>query len=147
MNHPNRLPNAPVLFITLVLLALLSGCATVHDMAVNRKTAQLDLKGKGLVLMSMEVSNQFHTDYQPKFIVINLETPGAEDKAHRHNFKVDEEGMVVSASGSHYLTRMALDPGHYLLVGAPCLYHSLFIMGSCYLPILGDIEVSADTVT
>jgi len=135
-----------ILFVALIFLTFLSGCATVHEMAVDGKAERLDLQGKGMVLLSMEVFNQVHADYQPRLVVINLETPGAEDKAHRHNFKVDEEGMVAGASGRHYLARMALAPGRYLLVGAPCLYHSLFIVSSCYLPILGEIDVVPNTV-
>ncbi|GAV20200.1 hypothetical protein MMIC_P1164 [Mariprofundus micogutta] len=131
----------------LVGLLFFSGCATVHDMGLTKETKTLELNGKGLVLMSMEVSNQYKTDYQPQILVAHVETPDAKERADRHNFKTDMDGTVSSANGTRYLLRMELTPGHYVVRGASCMYRSIFLMAQCMMPVHGDIEVKADSVT
>ena len=126
---------------------LFTGCATVHDMGLTKATKTLELKGKGLVLMSMEISNQYKTDYQPQILLAYVETPDAKEKSNRHNFKTDMDGTVSSSNGSRYLLRMELDPGHYVVRGASCMYRSLFLMAQCMMPVHGDIEVKGGSVT
>lgn len=133
--------------LALVALLFLSGCATVHEMGVNAGTERLDLDGKAMVLMSVEVGNQYSPDYQPQILVAHVETPDAKEKSDRHNFKTDLEGTVSSSAGTRYLLRMELDPGRYVVRGATCMYRSLFIAATCLLPIHADIEVAPGTVT
>jgi len=131
----------------MMALLLLSGCATVHEMGLKKGDSQLELKGKGMVLMSMEISNQYKPDYQPQIIAAQIEKPGAKSKEDRDNFQTDLEGTVSSASGTRYLLRMELQPGHYIIRGALCSYHSFFVMASCQMPVHGDFIVEADKVT
>jgi len=128
-------------------IGLLSGCATVHEMGVDRNTKTLALDGKGLVLMSLQVSNAYKPEYQPQVIVAHVETPNADTQEDRHNYKTDLDGTVSSGGGARYLLRMELPPGKYVIRGATCMYQSLFLVASCQLPIHADIEVSANTVT
>ncbi len=129
------------------IFALLSGCATVHDMGVNKSTEKLNLNGNGMLLMSLEISNLYKPDYQPQILVIHIETPDADSKENRHNFKTDLDGTISSSAGSRYLLRMKIPPGKYVVRGATCIYHSLFLTSSCLLPIHADIEVKANTTT
>ena len=131
----------------LTIIILLSGCATVHDMGVNKSTEKLNLDGNGLLLMSLEISNLYKPDYQPQILVTHLETPGADSKEDRHNFKTDLDGTVSSSAGTRYLLRMKIPPGKYVVRGATCMYRSLFLASSCLLPIHADIEVKGDTTT
>lgn len=143
----NNIRRARNLGLITAALFFLSGCATVHEMGVTKNSTKLALDKKGLVLMSMEVSNQYKSDYQPHIIVANIETPDADSKKDRHNFKTDLEGTVASSVGSRYLMRMELDPGKYVVRGALCMYSSILLHGSCFLPIHADIEVKAGSVT
>lgn len=133
--------------IAIAAISLFSGCATVHEMGVDRKTTTLNLDGKALVLMSLEVSNEYKPDYQPQILVTHVETPDAQSTEDRHNFKTDLDGTITSGGGTRYLLRMELPPGKYVVRGATGMYRSLFLNASCLLPIHTDIEVSANTVT
>ncbi len=133
--------------LIVVSLALLSGCATMHEMGLDKSTKTLELSGKGLVLMSLELSNQYKTEYQPQAIVVHVETPGAKNKADRHNFKTDMDGTVSSSNGTRYMLRMDLEPGQYVVRGASCMYRSLFLIAQCMMPVHGEIEVKANRVT
>jgi hypothetical protein len=137
-----------VRFLSLALmLGLMSGCATVHEMGVNKATTSLDLKGKALLLMSLQVANGYKPDYQPTVNVVYFETGAADSKEKRHNFKPDLEGTIVNSEGARYLLRMELEPGKYVLRGAGCMYRSFMLLGSCFMPIHADVEAKADTIT
>ena len=131
----------------IMALALLSSCATVHEMALKKSDQSLSLNGKGMVLMSMEISNHYKSEYQPQIIVSQVEKPNAKEKKDRDNFKTDMDGTVASSDGSRYLLRMELKPGHYILRGAMCTYRSLFIMATCQMPVHGEFDVQADQIT
>ncbi|OIO67120.1 MAG: hypothetical protein AUJ57_11685 [Zetaproteobacteria bacterium CG1_02_53_45] len=118
-----------LLMLVAVSALLFTGCATVHDMSLTKATKTLELKGKGLVLMSMEISNQYKTDFQPQIFLAYVETPDAKEKANRHNFKTDMDGTVSSSNGSRYLLRMELAPGRYVVRGASCNYKSSLLSG------------------
>lgn len=128
-------------------VALISGCATVHEMGVKKDTKHLKLDNKGLLLMSVQVANEYKPDYQPQVIVAFVEKPNAQSKEDRHNFKTDLEGTISSSDGSRYLLRMELEPGKYVVRGASCMYRSLFLIGSCFIPIHADIVVEPNKVT
>lgn len=128
-------------------ILLLTGCATVHEMGLKKGDDHLDLNGKGMVLMSMEISNQYKPDFQPQISVAQVETPNADSKKDRNNFKTDMEGTVSSSNGTRYLLRMELDPGHYIIRGALCHYHSFLVMAACQMPVHGEFTVEADKVT
>lgn len=145
--YSNRTKKILNWWLIIAALLFLSGCATVHDMGVTKSTTKLALDKKGLVLMSLEVSNQYKPDYQPHIIVANIETPDADSKKDRHNFKTDLEGTVATGVGSRYLMRMELDPGKYVVRGAICMYSALLLNGSCFLPVHADIEVKPGTIT
>ncbi|HKI62593.1 MAG TPA: hypothetical protein VKA31_09895 [Mariprofundaceae bacterium] len=135
------------LIFSAAAILLLSGCATVHEMALKKGDQSLALKGKGMVLMSMEISNHYKPDYQPQIIVAQVEKPNAKEKKDRDNFKTDMDGTVASSNGSRYLLRMELNPGHYIIRGAMCRYQSLFIMATCQMPVHGEIEVKANEIS
>jgi hypothetical protein len=135
------------LMLAAMMLALLSGCATVHQMAVTKETKKLDLKDKALLLMSLELNHEYKPDYQPKVTVVHLETRDADSKADRHNYVPDIDGTIPTPDGSRYLLRMEIDPGQYVLRGASGMYHSLFLLGSCMMPIHADIQAKPNTVT
>lgn len=130
-----------------VLLGLLSGCATVHEQGITTETKEIDLKGNGLVLMTLLVDNQFKPSYQPEVLVTHIETPNADSKEQRHNFKTDKEGAIATTEGTRYFLRMELPPGEYVVRGATCMYRSLLIVGTCIMPIHADITVTPDSIT
>lgn len=135
------------LLFTTFALALLSGCASVHQMSITKETKELDLKDKALLLMSLELKHDYKPDYQPNVTVVHIETPNAESKAERHNFVPDADGTVQIGGTNRYLLRMELDPGKYVLRGATAMYHSLFLFGSCMMPIHANFEAKPNTVT
>lgn len=145
LNHLSTWPRR--LLALAAILSLMSGCATVHEMGVDKNTETLNLNGDGLVLMSLELSNQYKPDYQPQVLVTHVETPDADSTEDRHNFKTDLDGTINSGGGSRYMLRMQLKPGKYVVRGATCMYRALLLNAICLLPIHADIEVSADTVT
>jgi len=126
---------------------LVTGCATVHESAITKEDRTLSLNGEGMILLSLQVNNQYQPDYQPQIIVVNVETPNAKNKKDRHNFKTDLDGTVSSANGTRYLMRMQLKEGKYIARGAFCAYNSLFVHANCFVPIHTGFEVKANKVT
>jgi hypothetical protein len=137
------------LFTTVCIgLLLLSGCATVHESGITKDDKTLSLNAdEGMVLLSIQVSNHYKPDYQPQIIVVNVETPNATSKKDRHNFKTDLDGTISSADGTRYLMRMRLKEGKYIARGAFCVYNSIFVHASCFLPIHAEFEVKGNTIT
>jgi hypothetical protein len=135
------------LLLATMMLALLSGCATVHQMAITKETKKLDLKDKALLLMSLELIHEYKPDYQPKVTVVHLETPNADSKAERYNYVPDIDGTIPAPDGNRYLLRMEIEPGQYVLRGARGMYHGFLILGSCMMPIHADIQAKPNTVT
>ena len=130
-----------------LFILIISGCATVHEMGVKKADQKVNLNNQGMVLMSIEVDNQYKPDYQPQIMVVNIETPDAESKKDRHNFKTDMEGIITSSHGTRYLMRMKLQPGEYIARAALCQYYALFLMATCQIPIHGEFKVNAGEIT
>ena len=52
-----------IIFFNIFLVFLsLNGCSTVHNMNIDTSGSSLDLDGKGMLLMSLEFSNEIRPE-------------------------------------------------------------------------------------
>ncbi|MFZ6862781.1 hypothetical protein ACO0K7_09110 [Undibacterium sp. Ji67W] len=135
--------------ITLILAAsFLTGCATVNEMAFDKKSTSLDTSQKSVVLMTVEVSRSDNSRFVPEPNVVRLDIPGVPDKAGHQNFKINKESDFV-ATNDHkiYLIRMALPPGTYRLDDVTGFARAFPINGMFMVPLYVNFTVQPNSVT
>lgn len=134
MNIARRITTA--IAVTLSLLA--SGCATRTPMAFESDTERLTPESKPVFLMTATLKNTYHTSFQPKLLVVNVEKPDAKEAADRLNFIMDAKARSQETNspdvGSTYLLRMALAPGQYEIRGMTSRTLTFPILGSFFTP-------------
>jgi len=128
------------------IMVLLSGCATPIHMSPTTATQILDTSKDSVVLMSLTLTNDFHPSYQPSPIVVNVERGAADQRSDRLNFLFDSEGTSESKTGNHYLVRMSLPPGKYVLRGVTGQSGIFPFHGMFFTPLDYDIDVAPNSV-
>jgi hypothetical protein len=126
---------------------VLSGCATVNNTAVNRYSQTVDTSAKSVVLVAVEVYRTDNSRFVPEPFVIKTQTPHAQSKAERQNFKFGRETGSYDKNGHPvYLVSMSLPPGQYLL-GDVMGNASAFPVNSIFdVPLLIDFTVKPHSI-
>jgi hypothetical protein len=129
-----------------VVVMFLSGCATPIRMSPTKETQALETTKSSVLLMSLTMKNDFHPSYQPSPIVVNVERGDANQRADRLNFLFDQDGTEESKTENHYLVRMSLPPGKYVVRGITAQSGIFPFHGMCYTPLNYDIEVKPNSI-
>jgi len=132
--------------IGILLLALITGCATPMQPALTNATEKLDLGDDCLVLLTAELANDYKPTYQPEAIVLNVETQDPKDSKDRLNFLTDKEGTFVSQSMNKYIFRARLKPGKYVLRGIMGSSGLFPVRGMFFAPLHCEIEAKKGEV-
>lgn len=134
--------------ILVFLFCILTGCATVNPMAVDKETASIDTRKKSVVLLALDISRSDNSRYVPKPSVVHVEKPGASSKQDRQNFKLREKDKVQLDNGrSVYLIRMALAPGDYTLMAVTGNANAFPFNGFFQVPMLLDFKVEPSAIS
>lgn len=109
-----------VLSIVCFVILLISGCSSVHKMNVDTGGSSLDLDGKGMLLLSVEFSNEFRPEKKAgvdqKIYCLIVDTKDEETgRIATHMFRPDESSVFVEGSYAKYAFRMLLPEGDYRL--------------------------------
>jgi len=130
------------LFIIWIAL-LLGGCASSPKMAfLENPQTELDA-GKSIYLLSIDLSNQYKTAYQPKLNYVSLENTDTEKFT---NYVLGPEAKTESEDpqvGNQYLAHFSLEPGNYVLRHLVSVNSAFLIYGSFMTPVHAEIEVNA----
>lgn len=129
-----------------VTALLMSGCATVSSMSPTTATQSLDTTSQSYALMTVTLKNAYHTSYQPSPIVVNIERGAGDDRANRLNFKFDSMDKPVSASDDHFLVRLPLAPGKYVIRGITGQSGIFPFHGFFFAPLHEDLDVKPNSV-
>jgi hypothetical protein len=132
--------------LLLPLLGLLGGCASTQEMSLKRDTQALDLKDKGLILMSLQLKHDYKPKYQPNVLLVLVESANGDSKGDTFNIPMDEDSKLETGGEVTYLLRMALDPGQYVIREAVGTVSSFPITAFCRMPIHENIEVRRNNV-
>ncbi|MFJ9449974.1 MULTISPECIES: hypothetical protein [unclassified Herbaspirillum] len=135
-------------FAILMVVALLSGCATPVDMAFSKDQTTPVAADKTVFLMTATIKNTYFTSHQPKMLATMIEKSGATSAADRLNFRPDKLSKIESdtVDGSTYLIRMELDKGEYVVRGFSCMSSRFPIHGFYFAPIHAKLISSAPGV-
>jgi hypothetical protein len=135
------------IFIVLLCCAF-GGCATVNQMAFDKKTDKVDLSRKSVVLMTLDVYRPDKSRFEPVPLVVNVEKPNAQSKQERQNFKLDKEQDTTKTEDGHtlFLVRMALEPGPYKLMAVTGLARAFPINGFFQVPLVTDFNVQPQSL-
>lgn len=128
-------------WLSTLVLALLTGCATPLPMALSDAAAPK--ADKVTVLMSTTLGNDYKPRYQPNLIVVHWEKPDAKEKADRLNFQPDAKTSVPPAEGdTHktYLLSFELDPGRHLLASMTSQAMAFPFVGMFSTPLMQDMS-------
>jgi hypothetical protein len=134
------------LALAMLLPIFVVGCANVNEMAINKKSKDLDLHGKSLLLMNVHIENKYKTGYQPQVIVVNVEKPNAKQKSDRQNFKVDLEGGQSGKGGNDYLVRMLIEPGQYVIRGMTGMSTGFLVIANFFAPMHEDVVAEPNKI-
>ena len=136
-------------FFALMIVLVLSGCATRTKMAFESDEDRLTESSKPVFLMTATLKNTYRPSYQPKLLVVNVEKPGAQQAADRFNFTMDDKAKNESDSpdaGSTYFLRLQLDPGRYEIRGLTGLARSFPISAMFFAPLHAPLEAGRSGV-
>ena len=106
-------------------------------MALSNDSDVASNAGKPIHLMTATLRNNYHTTFQPKLLVVNVEKSGAQNSEDRLNFTMDDKARNESDSpttGSSYLLRMELDQGEYVIQGLTSRTLTFPIIGYYFAP-------------
>lgn len=135
--------------VILTLCSVLSGCATINTMAIDKTSTTVDVSFKSVLLMTLDFSRSDKSRYfAPSYFFVHFEKPNAQSKADRQNFEVTPEDQIITNGGQAiYVLRIALEPGEYQLKGITGLAFSFPFNGNYLVPPLMDINVHKNAVT
>lgn len=135
------------LYFIAAACCLLSACATVNPMAVDKKSKTVDTTSKSVVLMTVDVFRSDGSRYVPEPHFVKVERPGAQDKADRDNFKLDKQVGTFQKDGHMaYMVSMALTPGDYILSDVVGLASAFPFNGFFEVPLLVHFTVKPHSI-
>jgi len=141
------MPRRIALFLLVLTLFLISACvATPMKMGLVKDTQQIDLKDEALLLMSVELINEYKPSYQPEAGVLWIEKPEVKGKEDRLSYWADKEGTLKSDQGNKYVFRMTIKNGKYIIRGIHGSSGTFPVKGGFFMPLHTEIEVKDSSV-
>ncbi len=135
-----------IALLSIVASLLTTGCATVSNMSPNAATSSIDTTQKSYALMTLTLTNAYHTSYQPSPIVVQMERGAAATREDRLNFKFDDQGTRTGDDGNHYFVRLPLAPGKYVIRGIFGQSGIFPFHGFFFTPLHEDLEVKPNSI-
>lgn len=129
---------------SLAAVLALSGCATKMDMPYSEDEPKPD-PAKAVFLLSVTIKNDYHTNFQPDMLLLNVEKATATSKQDRLNFAMDDQGKDetdAEGTGNTYYARIELPPGEYVIRGVTCLSKHFPIIGNFFMPLQEKLTVT-----
>lgn len=134
------------LFFVVSIVFLISGCATPMKMGLGKGTERIDLKEESILLMSVELVNEYKPNYQPEAYVLHIDKLDNQGKEDRLNYAADEEGTTKSDNGNKYIFRITIKDGKYIIRGVTGFSGILTVTGTFFMPLHSEIEVKNSSV-
>jgi hypothetical protein len=135
--------NRVIIGLLLFMAESLTGCATRTVMAYSDESKTPVAPSSAVFLMTATLKNGYHTSFQPKLLVVNVETVGAKNKADRLNFTMDKQARFKESDtpeeGNSYLLRMELPPGEYVIRGLTCISSRFPVNGFFFAPLHANV--------
>lgn len=132
--------------IALLLLVLVTACATTVKPGLTNSTTKLDLGDDCMLLLTAELANDYHPFYQPEAMMLQVETLDPKDSKDRMNVLTDQEGTSVSESMNKYIFRARLKSGKYVLRGIAGSSGIFPIHGTFFVPLHCEIDAKKGEV-
>ena len=134
----------------IIVLLLLAGCATVGSMALTEGTSEIRLEKESLVILTLQMANQYKVDYQPDVDHVTVVTTDKKEKGTLI-FGSTIKGMLkpyesVEKEYNRYLISMNLPPGKYRLESLSGVSGVMPIRGNFRAVVLLDFEVVPNKV-
>lgn len=128
--------------------AVMAGCASPQQMAFDRKTAQIDISKKSVVLLTVDVSRQDESRWQPEAKILGLSRNGGQVAEDRLTYPLTQEDDVVPVGARNLvMVRMALEPGEYQLGQIWGMASAFPVHGYFNIPMTGSLNVAPQSVT
>jgi hypothetical protein len=134
-------------FAWLAVLFLV-GCANTSPMAVNKKTKDLDLNSKSVVLMTIDLARPEASRYVPVPLWVDITRLDGSAGTARQVFKVDgDAGSIRSKVHNKFMFRFALEPGKYELNTVFGTAKAFPFNGFFQVPLMMQVNVTPKSVT
>ena len=123
--------------LSLLLAALLSGCASTLKMPLQSDAEKVGAAGKAVYLMSVSLQNSCRDRFVPELKTVQVARDGANPKADPMSFKMDSKGVHEFEEKNlppKYLVRLELDAGNYTIQGLPSVARGFPIRAGFFAP-------------
>jgi len=134
--------NMHVGFFGLALSIMMSGCASVSQMALKKDSGPLDLSKKSIAVFTLRTSNQYKPAFQPNVRQVEI-TAGSTGK--EQGFRVGR-AHAKSRDFYEYLVSVDLEPGVHTLRRVWGTSMNLMIIASFSFPVDETFEVPPNAV-
>jgi hypothetical protein len=131
------LVNRGTLLLAVLAAFVLSGCSSTK-MALNSRKDAAPQPGKGMVLLSLRVENQYKPQYQPTVWWVETQAPGGKPArvwTNRKPFRAEESRFTEQ------LISLDLPPGHYSLGDVYGVYQGFWVAGRFKYPVGAEFDV------
>ena len=132
-------------FFIVLTMFLISACATPMTMGLGKGTERIDLKDESLLLLTVELVNEYKPSYQPQATGLIIEKPDIQGKEDRLSYTADEEGTFKSDKGNRYVFRMIIKDGKYIIRGIGG-FSGFIPRGRFFMPLHSEIEIKGPSV-
>ncbi len=132
-------------FIFIVLVV--SGCATVRNMALSPQMKGIDTAKESIVLITLKASNEYKPTYQPFVLGLGVRTQGSPGKRKLYGFNIVKPFRTVKHKFNEYLLSLKLPPGDYqTTIFAPGRSGFFPVRGNFIIPLYLNFTLKADEV-
>ncbi len=132
--------------LVLIAVGVIAGCATPTDMGPRRADTALDVSKTSVLLMSVKLAHPVRPSATPNPIVVNVETPDAQSKEQRLNFRFDKDARFEAGGEVEYLVRMPLPAGQYVIRGVTGTGGFFPFPGFFFMPLHVDVSVEGGQI-
>jgi hypothetical protein len=134
------------LLIPCLVLAM-HGCAA-HSMALKKGQADINLRNKSLVLLSVKTVNDYEPNYQIDLLAV-IVCPQSEscDNPRPYLYKANGAYKYETNRFNEYLVSLELAPGIYSLHSIGLMYQSVFTNAGGYTPLGLPLEIKPNTIS
>ena len=137
-----------MIFALVALTAILVGCASPQQMAFDRKATAIDTSTKSVVLLTIDVSRQDDSRWQPEAKILGLSRNGGKEAEDRLTYPLTNDDDRFQVGNSNLvMVRMALEPGEYQLGQIWGMASAFPVHGYFSIPMTGSLKVAPKSVT
>ena len=135
--------------LSLFGILLISGCASLDQMAFSDGSSKSLESGNPIYLMTTNLKNEYRTSFQPELRQVHLKRSEGGVILDRLTYSIDDIAKSEtddSVLGNSYYLRMELPEGNYTIDGLSSMGSTFPVNGFYYAPINQDLKAEGNKI-